>query len=92
MMLNHLRFLRRLRVEVDRGQSPADAIRNARPRPHFSREATMTQQLRLWRDDMLSRGTQRVLAATAESRKTPALAEVTLRRTLHAICQTAAQA
>lgn len=81
----HFGALRRLRIEVDRGRPARDVLDAMRPRPHFSRRGAMEQQLRLWSDEALSQATERLLAATAESRRRPALAESLLRRTLLAL-------
>ena len=91
MTLMHFAGLRRWRAEVDSGRSPRDVLDNARPRPHFSRRAAMEQQLRLWNDNALAAATARLHAATAESRRRPALAEPILRRTLLALSRMAAE-
>ncbi|HVW91922.1 MAG TPA: DNA polymerase III subunit delta [Devosia sp.] len=87
----HLAALRRWRAEADGGRSIRDALDGARPRPHFSRRAALEQQLRLWNDAALAAATGRVLAATAESRRRPALADAILRRTLLALSRMAAE-
>lgn len=87
----HLAALRRWRAEVDTGRSIRDVLDGARPKPHFSRRAALEQQLRLWNDGALALATNRVLAATAESRRRPALAEAILRRTLLALSRMAAE-
>jgi DNA polymerase-3 subunit delta len=50
----------------------------------------LEQQLRLWSDSSLATACARILQATAESRRRPALADATLRRALLAICMMAA--
>jgi DNA polymerase III subunit delta len=90
MATMHFAMLRRWRGEVDNGKSPRDVLANARPKPHFSRAATLEQQLRLWSDAALANAGERLLQATSDSRRRPALAEVTLRRALLAICMAAA--
>lgn len=86
----HFAQLRRWRGEVDAGKSPRDVLANARPKPHFSRTATLEQQLRLWSDAALANAGERILTAIAESRRRPVLAETSLRRALLAICMLAA--
>ena len=86
----HFSQLRRWRGEVDAGKSPRDVLNNARPKPHFSRAGSLEQQLRLWSDNALANATDRIFQATADSRRRPALAEVTLRRALLGICMLAA--
>ena len=65
--LNHFATLRRWRTEVDLGKSPAAVLDGARPRPHFSRRATLERQLRVWTDDALN-----AVARKAIQRKTGA--------------------
>jgi DNA polymerase III subunit delta len=86
----HFGNLRRWRTEVDGGKPPRAVIEGLKPRPHFSRTATLEQQLRQWSDRGLAAATERILTATAESRRRPALAETTLRRALLAIATMAA--
>ena len=86
----HFANLRRWRTEVDAGKSPRQVLEGLRPKPHFSRASTLEQQLRLWSDTALAAASERILNATAESRRRPALAEATLRRALLAICMMAA--
>jgi DNA polymerase III subunit delta len=86
----HFASLRRWRSEVDAGKTARDAVSNARPKPHFSRTATLEQQVRLWSDQALASASERLLQATADSRRRPALAEATMRRVLLSLCMTAA--
>lgn len=86
----HFANLRRWRVEVDTGKSPRAVLDGLRPKPHFSRASALEQQLRLWNDSALATACQRILQTTAESRRRPALAETSLRRTLLALCMMAA--
>jgi DNA polymerase-3 subunit delta len=86
----HFANLRRWRSEVDGGKSPRMVLDNLRPKPHFSRAATLEQQLRLWSDSALATASERILQATADSRRRPGLAEAALRRALLAICMMAA--
>jgi DNA polymerase-3 subunit delta len=86
----HFANLRRWRTEVDKGRSPRDVLDNLRPKPHFSRRSSLEQQLRLWSDTALATALERLLAATGESRRKPALSEPTLRRALLSICTAAA--
>lgn len=86
----HFANLRRWRVEVDNGKSPRTVLDGIRPKPHFSRASALEQQLRLWNDSALAIACERILQTTADSRRRPALAETTLRRTLLALCMMAA--
>ena len=86
----HFATLRRWRAEVDAGKSPRDVLAGARPKPHFSRASGLEQQLRLWSDSALASASERLLQATSDSRRRPALAEASLRRALLGICMLAA--
>jgi len=90
MAMMHFSTLRCWRGEVDTGKSARDVLTSARPKPHFSRVATLEQQVRLWSDSALSTAGERIHLATEESRRRPALAEAVLRRTLLALCMMAA--
>lgn len=86
----HFANLRRWRADVDGGKSARMVLDGLRPKPHFSRMSALEQQLRLWSDSALATACARILQATAESRRRPALADATLRRALLAICMMAA--
>ena len=86
----HFANLRRWRVDVDAGKSPRMVLDGLRPKPHFSRASSLEQQLRLWSDAALATACERIYQATADSRRRPALAEATLRRTLLALSMMAA--
>jgi DNA polymerase-3 subunit delta len=85
----HFANLRRWRTEVDGGKSPRMVLEGLRPKPHFSRIGSLEQQLRTWSDSALATASERILQTTADSRRRPALAEASLRRTLLAICMMA---
>ncbi len=85
----HFSNLRRWRADVDTGKSPRAVLDSLRPKPHFSRSGALEQQLRLWSDQSLATVTERLLQATAETRRRPALAEAGLRRTLLSVCMIA---
>lgn len=86
----HFSNLRRWRADVDKGRTPRAVLDGLRPKPHFSRSGALEQQLRLWSDQSLATVTERLLQATAETRRRPSLAEAGLRRTLLSICMIAA--
>lgn len=90
MLTNHFANLRRWRTDVDGGQTPRAVLDNLKPRPHFSRSAALEQQLRLWTEPNLATASERLLQATADSRRRPQLAETILRRTALALCMIAA--
>lgn len=87
----HFTQLRRWRTIVDSGVSARDVLEGARPKPHFSRKASLEQQLRLWSDVSLATATDRLLLATADSRKNYGRAETLTRRVFLALTQMAAQ-
>lgn len=90
MLTNHFANLRRWRTEVDAGKTPRAVLEGLKPRPHFSRTGALEQQLRLWTEATLATASERLLQATAESRRRPQLAETVLRRTALALCMLAA--
>ena len=90
-LTSHFTQLRRWRTLVDAGTSPRDVLEGARPKPHFSRKAALEQQLRLWSDAALAQALDRLLRATADSRKNYGRAETVMRRAFLALTQIAAQ-
>ncbi|HVY51996.1 MAG TPA: DNA polymerase III subunit delta [Devosia sp.] len=90
-LMQHFTQLRRWRTLVDSGTSPREVIETARPRPHFSRKGALEQQLRLWPDAAIAAALDRLLRATAESRKSYGRAEAVTRRAFLALAQMAAQ-
>lgn len=90
-LTQHFTQLRRWRTLVDAGSSAREVLDGARPKPHFSRKAAMEQQLRLWSDAAIASALNRLLLATAESRKSYGRAETITRRTFLALAQMAAQ-
>lgn len=89
--LLHFSTLRRWRAEVDAGRSGRDVIESAKPKPHFSRKATLEQQLRLWSNDALAAACERLHLATGDARKRYAVQETIASRALLAICMMAAE-
>lgn len=90
MLSNHFANLRHWRTEVDSGKAPRAVLDGLRPKPHFSRTGALEQQLRLWSDHALALAAERLLQATSDTRRRPALAEAALRRTTLALCMMAA--
>ncbi|KQN73689.1 DNA polymerase III subunit delta [Devosia sp. Leaf64] len=91
MLTNHFANLRRWRVDVDAGKPPRAVLEAVKPKPHFSRIGQLEQQLRLWTDPALALASERLLQATSDSRRKPALATAILHRTTLALCMMAAQ-
>ena len=89
--VQHFGALRRWRGEVDAGGAPRDVLERQRPRPHFSRKATLEQQLRLWSDDALAAAIERLQLATSDSRRRHGMQETIVRRALLGICMLAAE-
>lgn len=88
--LLHFAGLRRMRATVDTGKSPRETLEAQKPRPHFSRKASLEQQLRLWNDEALAAAAARLYEAIAESRKSASLAPDIAQRALLAVCAAAA--
>lgn len=65
-ILRHLQKLHRVRTELDRGTSTAEAIRQLRPPLHFKQHDAFTGQCRRWSRPALDRA----LLASAEALKT----------------------
>ena len=91
LAIRHFNALRRWRTEVDSRRSPADVLRAARPKPHFSRVKALESQLRLWSDSALGVALERLQVASRDSRKRYALQETVVRRALLAVCRMAAE-
>jgi DNA polymerase-3 subunit delta len=89
--VQHFGALRRWRGEVDAGAAPRDVLDRQKPRPHFSRKASLEQQLRLWTDEALAAAVERLQLATAESRKRYGMQETVIRRALLGLCMLAAE-
>jgi len=87
----HFSALRRWRTQVDQGKSPSDVLDASRPKPHFSRKAALVSQLRTLGDEDLAAACARILQATGESRRRPALAEAVTRRAVLGIAMAAAR-
>jgi DNA polymerase III subunit delta len=84
--LNHFSMLRRWRAEMDAGKPARAVLEGARPRPHFSRTASLEQQLRLWTDEALANACYRLYGAIADTRHMGATAQSTAHRALLAVC------
>lgn len=89
--LRHFSWLRKLRRKIDKGSSPADALKKTFPRPHFTRNSALEQQLRLWNDDALANANARIQQAIFHSRQNALLRQTIARRALLAICLAAAR-
>jgi DNA polymerase III subunit delta len=89
--LNHFAALRRWRTEVETGKPAGAVLDGARPKPHFSRRASMERQLRIWSDDSLSLALERLQTGVGDSRKTYDLQESLARRTFLAVTMLAAE-
>lgn len=83
--LNHFAAMRRWRIEVDAGKSASQVLDGTRPKPHFSRKASLERQLRSWSDEALGNALERLHSAVADSRKHYAMQEAIARRTLLAV-------
>ncbi len=90
MLTSHFANLRRWRTEVDTGKTARAVLDGVKPKPHFSRIGALEQQLRIWTDPALAMATERLLQATSDTRRRPALSDAVLRRTTLALCMIAA--
>ncbi|WMT92279.1 DNA polymerase III subunit delta [Pelagibacterium sp. H642] len=89
--MQHFSRLRAMRAEMDAGAGLDQVISRATPRIHFSRKASVEQQLRLWTDDALASACNRLATAIADSRKTASLASASGRQAMLAVCMAAAR-
>ncbi|HHG91004.1 MAG TPA: DNA polymerase III subunit delta [Devosia sp.] len=89
--LNHFLFLRRAKALINKGLSTTEVLKRSRPRPHFSRNASIEQQLRLWNDVQLALAAERMNKTIHLSRQQPALTGTFTRRALLALCLAASQ-
>jgi len=87
----HFAQLRRWRTIVDAGTAPRDVLEGARPKPHFSRKASLEQQVRLWSDASLAIAGDRLHQAVGDTRKNYGRAGTLTRRVFLALAQMAAQ-
>ncbi len=89
LALRHLMHLQSLRVTVDSGTSPADAVRFAKPPVFFRRRTSVQAALSRWDADTLAGARRRIDRAVAETRLHPALESAIISEALHAIAQRA---
>ena len=89
--MQHFSRLRAMRAEMDTGAGLDQVIGRATPRIHFSRKASVEQQLRLWSDDALASACSRLATAIADSRKSASLASALGRQAMLAVCMAAAR-
>lgn len=89
--MQHFSRLRAMRADIDAGTSLDQVIGRATPRIHFSRKASVEQQLRLWSDDALAAACNRLASAIADSRKASGLGLAIGRQAMLAVCMAAAR-
>lgn len=89
--MQHFARLRAMRADIDTGASLDQVIARATPRIHFSRKASVEQQLRLWSDEALASACNRLASAIADSRKTGSLGLAIGRQAMLAVCMAAAR-
>lgn len=77
--------LHRVRVGMDGGQGPMEAMATGFPRLHFSRTALVETALRNWTSDKLLRAIEQLGDAALESRRQSSLATAVTQRTLLAV-------
>lgn len=89
--MQHFSRLRAMRADMDAGAGLDQVVSRATPRIHFSRKASIEQQLRLWSDEALAAACNRLATAIADSRKTGNLSLAIGRQAMLAVCMAAAR-
>jgi DNA polymerase-3 subunit delta len=77
--------LHRVRVGMDKGQGPMDAMATGFPRLHFSRTALIETALRNWTSEKLLRAIGQLAEAAIDSRRRSMLATAVAQRALLAV-------
>lgn len=88
--IQHVPVLEKLLFEVDRGSSPSQAVRIARPPIFFARHAKLIDQLKLWDEASLSSAGNSLAAAIEQTRTFPSLENQIAQRSLLSIARSAA--
>jgi DNA polymerase-3 subunit delta len=86
----HVPVLEKLLYEVQRGSSPAHALRSARPPIFFARHDKLIHQLKLWDEATLSSAARSLAAAVEQTRNFPSLENQIAQRSLLSIARSAA--
>jgi DNA polymerase III subunit delta len=81
--------LHRAKLSIEAGESVDTAIDNFRPAVHFRRRPHVETALRNWSSARLKKAIGELAAATLDSRRSPALADAIVERTLLAVAQAA---
>ena len=86
----HVPVLEKLLFEVERGSSPSQAVRTARPPIFFARHAKLIHQIKLWDEASLSSAGGSLAAAIEQTRTFPSLENQIAQRSLLSIARSAA--
>jgi DNA polymerase-3 subunit delta len=78
----HLQRLHRVRVELDRGRSFEDAVRQIRPSLHFKQKDALAGQCRAWSSERIGQGLEAAARAAREARLAGSLEEPIAERLL----------
>lgn len=85
LALRHLIQLQSLRMTVDAGKSPSEAVSSARPPIFFRRKSNIEAELSRWTSDALIAARRRVDQAVALTRLQPALEKAAMSEAFHSI-------
>ena len=89
MVSAHAARLQQLRLEIDRGRSPEETVKSARPPVFFKRAGGMARQLRLWDTQSLVNAGSSLATALRQTRERPVLDEAIASRTLLSVARNA---
>ncbi len=90
--IRHVASLHRLRLAVDKGESPALAVENARPPVFFRRRPNFERALGRFGSELLARELVVLSDAALAARKDPALAETIAERAILRLAKSGKQA
>lgn len=90
-VLRRMTLLSRLRAEVERGSSPEGVMTSHGKAIFWKEKANVTQQLRSWRSDLLSKSVGRLLEAERQAKASGGLGAAAVDEELFAICRQASR-
>jgi DNA polymerase-3 subunit delta len=86
-LLNHVTRLRRLALQIERGEAVDRAIAQARPPIHFRRKGDVKQSLRRWNGQSLAAAQARLLSAEMACKTTGKPDRLLCREAIFSLCQ-----
>jgi DNA polymerase-3 subunit delta len=81
----HIAQLHKMRLAIDAGAAPQDAMFRTPPPIHFSRQRLVQAALQSWSREQIGRAMQQMADVVLETRRQPALAEALVERALLAL-------